>query len=96
MTSVVCNGPYLTAFIDGGSSSSSYYLTYEVQTNLGGVFAQNMLLSITGKKEGVKVKKYSFLAFTENIKPPSTKAPLNAIKINNRYLVSDSGFFMGV
>lgn len=95
ITSVVCNGPYLTAFIDGGESNSSYYLTYEAQTNLGGVFIQNMLLSIVGKEKG-KIGKYSFLVFNQTTKPPDTRPPLNAIRINGRYLVSDSGFFMGV
>lgn len=95
VTSVVCNGPYLTAFIDSGSSSSSYYLNYEAQTNLGNVFAQNMILSIVGK-EKIKTEKYSFLVFNQTTKPPDTQPPLNAIRINGRYLVSDSGFFMGV
>lgn len=95
ITSVVCNGPYLTAFIDGGTSNNTYYLTYEAQTNLGGSFIQGMVLSVIGKSED-KTQKYSFLTFNKDTKPPDTKPPLNAIVINGRYLVSDSGFFMGV
>lgn len=95
ITSVICNGSYLTAFIDGGSSKNSYYLSYEAQTNLGNVFVQNMLLSIVGK-EKVKTEKYSFLTFNKDTKLPDTQPPLNAIRINGRYLVSDSSFFMGV
>lgn len=95
VTSVVCNGSYLTAFIDGGASNSSYYLTFEAQTNLGGLFIQSMLLSIIGK-EKEKSEKYSFLVFDKDTKPPDTKPPLNAIKINDRYLASDSGLFMGI
>lgn len=95
ISSVVCNGAYLTAFIDGGLSQNSYYLSYEAQTNLGNVFVQNMILSIVGK-EKVKTEKYSFLVFNQTTKPPDTQPPLNAIRINGRYLASDSGFFYGV
>lgn len=95
ISAVVCNGPYLIAFIDNGLSQNSYYLSYEAQTNLGNVFVQNMLLPILGKKM-VKTERYSFLVFNIKTKPPDTKPPLNALKINDRYLVSDSGFFMGV
>lgn len=95
ITSVVCNGSYLTAYIDGGTANSTYYLTYEAQTNLGGSFIQDMVLSVIGKSED-KTEKYSFLTFNKDTKPPDTRPPLNAIAINGRYLVSDSGFFMGI
>lgn len=92
---VVCNGPYLTAFISGGNSNNNYYLTFEAQTNLGGLFIQDLILPVIGKSED-KQEKYSFFSFTEKIKPPNTRPPLNAIKINDRYLLNDSGFFMGI
>lgn len=94
ITAVVCNGAYLTAFIDRGETNNSYFLTYEAQTNFGGVYIQNMLLSIIGSEQS-KVKKYSFLVFDPDIKPPDTRPPLNGIQINGRYLASDSGFFVG-
>lgn len=93
ISSVVCNGSYMTAFISGGKEHSSYYLTFEAQTNLGGSFIQDMILSVTGKGTGSE-RLYQYLTFTEHIAPPLIKPPLNAIRINDRYLISDSGFFM--
>ncbi|CAI3941400.1 unnamed protein product [Commensalibacter communis] len=95
VSSVSCNASYLTAFIEGGTASHTYFLTYEAQTNLGGFYIQEMILSITGQQTEIK-QDYLYLTFTEKVKPPNTRPPLNALKINNCYLVSDSSFFMGI
>lgn len=96
VTSVVARGSYLTAFIKGGEANETYYLSYQAQSNLGGSFIQELVMSVVGNKEEAIAKKYSFLILKPGIKPSDTTPPLNALRVNGRYLVTDSGFFMGI
>ncbi|MDI2091463.1 phage fiber-tail adaptor protein [Commensalibacter oyaizuii] len=86
-------GSYLTAFIDGGRASSSYYMTFTARTNTGGVFTQEMIMPVIGTSATKRID-YKYASFTQQQKPPNTRPPLNGLKINDRYLLNDSGFFM--
>lgn len=83
----------LTAFISGGLANHSYYITYTVKTNLGNNITQEMILPTFGYVfQDRNVDRYITIA--PNIRPPNIRPPLNGIKLMDRYLLDDNGFFI--
>lgn len=85
----------LTAFVSGGYPNRSFYLTYKVRTNRGNILIQEMILSTHG--EGYEVGKDNYyMSFESDVNIPRQRPPLNAIKVNNHYLIDNNGFFIGI
>lgn len=89
------HGPYVTGFISGGLSNHSYYLIFTAKTNQGSILSQEMILPTYGQGK-VERPGLKYLALRPGIKPPTNRPPFNAVRLNNRYLLDDNGFFIGI
>lgn len=88
-------GSFLTAFISGGVSSGSFYLVFSAWTDWGNRVEQELLLPTYGKGHEAPSAGLQYLALAPEVKPTGTQPPLNAIRIDGRYLLDGNGFFVG-
>lgn len=86
----------LTAFISGGMPNRSFYLVFTARTDKGNILIQEMILPTYGQNIEKEAVRNYFVSLKPDIKPPKQRPPLNAIKINDRYLFDDNGFFIGI
>lgn len=91
--SVLAHDRFLTAFISGGRASHSYCLTYTAQTDRGRSVIQEMILSTFGHA-ATERREERFISMASRTRPPDIRPPLNGIKLIDRYLLDDNGFFI--
>lgn len=79
---------YLMAFLSGGKEGLSFYLTFIIQTNKGNEFCQEIILSTYGCFQDKHAKTpYKMLALDTETQAPTDIPPLNALSINEYYLI---------